>query len=168
MTRPSKTFAPGHVDRRPPAPDDRVGRHLFAFVWLPRDELTTARRVAIADMLAEAAHARLLSWTIDLGDGEVALIRYTLDLREGGKKPKVAPLHERIEMMVRGWQPAVEAALGQIGDHGHATRLALRYASAFPMAYRNGAGPEEAARHQLYQRAFRCRTTGRPLLSEQR
>ena len=48
-------------------------------------------------------------------------------------------------MMVRGWQPAVEAALGQIGDHGHATRLALRYASAFPMAYRNGAGPEEAA-----------------------
>ena len=122
-----------------------LDRHLFAFVWLPRDELTTARRVAIADMLAEAAHARLLSWTIDLGDGEVALIRYTLDLREGGKKPKVAPLHERIEMMVRGWQPAVEAALGQIGDHGHATRLALRYASAFPMAYRNGAGPEEAA-----------------------
>jgi len=122
-----------------------LDRHLFAFVWLPRDELTTARRVAIAEMLAEAAHARLLSWSIELGDGEVALIRYTLDLREGGRTPKVGPLHSRIEMMVRGWQPAVEAALGQLGDHGHATRLALRYASAFPMAYRNGAGPEEAA-----------------------
>ncbi len=122
-----------------------LDRHLFAFVWLPRDELTTARRLAIADMLAEAAKARLLSWTIDLGDGEVALIRYTLDLRQGGRKPATAPLHERIEMMVRGWQPAVEAALGELGDHGHATRLALRYAHAFPTAYRNGAGPDEAA-----------------------
>ena len=33
-----------------------LGRHLFAFVWLPRDELTTARRLAIGDMLAEAAN----------------------------------------------------------------------------------------------------------------
>ena len=122
-----------------------LDRHLFAFVWLPRDELTTARRVAISDMLTEAANARQLSWAIELGDGEVALIRYTLDLRQGGRMPKVAALHDRIEMMVRGWQPAVEASLGQLGDHGHATRLALRYAGAFPLAYRNGAGPEEAA-----------------------
>ncbi len=122
-----------------------LDRHLFAFVWLPRDELTTARRVAIAEMLSEAANARLLSWAIELGDGEVALIRYALDLRQGGRMPRTAPLHSRIEMMVRGWQPAVEAALGQLGDHGHATRLALRYAGAFPAAYRNGAGPEEAA-----------------------
>ena len=122
-----------------------LDRHLFAFVWLPRDELTTARRVAISEMLVEAAHARPLSWAIELGDGEVALIRYTLDLREGGRMPKVAPLFDRIEMMVRGWQPAVEASLGALGDHGHATRLALRYAGAFPVAYRNGAGPEEAA-----------------------
>lgn len=131
-----------------------LDRHLFAFVWLPRDELTTARRVAIADMLAEAAHARLLSWAIELGDGEVALIRYTLDLREGGRMPKVGPLHSRIEMMVRGWQPAVEAALGQLGDHGHATRLALRYAGAFPVAYRNGAGPDEAALDITYIHAL--------------
>ena len=122
-----------------------LDRHLFAFVWLPRDELTTARRVAISDMLSEAANARPLSWAIELGDGEVALIRYTLDLREGGKMPEVAPLYDRIEMMVRGWQPAVEASLGKIGDAGNATRLALRYAGAFPIAYRNGAGPEEAA-----------------------
>ena len=131
-----------------------LDRHLFAFVWLPRDELTTARRVAIAEMLAEAAHARLLSWSIELGDGEVALIRYTLDLREGGRTPKVGPLHSRIEMMVRGWHPAVEAALGQLGDHGHATRLALRYAGSFPIAYRNGAGPDEAALDITYVHAL--------------
>jgi glutamate dehydrogenase len=122
-----------------------LDRHLFAFVWLPRDELTTARRVAIGDMLATAASARLLSWSIELGDGEVALLRYTLDLREGGSIPATAPLNQRIEDMVRGWQPAVEASLVNIGDRGQAARLALRYAGAFPVAYRTGAGPDEAA-----------------------
>ena len=32
-------------------------RHLYAFVWLPRDELNTARRVAIGEMLKAAAGA---------------------------------------------------------------------------------------------------------------
>ena len=35
-----------------------LGRHLFAFVWLPRDEVSTGRRVAIGEMLSEAAGAR--------------------------------------------------------------------------------------------------------------
>ena len=123
-----------------------LDRHLFAFVWLPRDELTTARRVAIGDMLTSAASARLLSWSIELGDGEVALLRYTLDLRVGGSVPDTAPLNQKIESMVRGWAPAVEASLAALGDRGQAARLALRYAAAFPPGYRNGAGPDEAAR----------------------
>lgn len=62
-------------------------RHLFAFVWLPRDELTTARRVAIGEMLGEAANGSLLNWSIALEDGVVALIRYTIDLRQTGACP---------------------------------------------------------------------------------
>jgi glutamate dehydrogenase len=122
-----------------------LARHVLAFVWLPRDELTTGRRVAIAEMLAEAAGGQLLSWAIELGDGDVAMIRYTIDVRDGGLLPETAPLNQRVEMMVRGWQPAVEVSLAQRVDQGQATRLALRYAGAFPIAYRNGAGPEEAA-----------------------
>ena len=122
-----------------------LDRHLFAFVWLPRDDLTTARRVALGEMFEQAASAKLLSWSIELGDGEVALLRYTLDLREGGTIPATEPLNARIEALVRGWQPAVEASLAAIGDRGQAARLALRYAGAFPIAYRTGAGPDEAA-----------------------
>ncbi len=120
-------------------------RHLFGFVWLPRDELTTARRVAIAEMLTSAASARLLNWGLELGDGEVALLRYTLDVRDGGSDPDVAALNKRIEQMVRGWQPAVESSLLALSDVSTATRLTLRYAAAFPLAYRTGAGPEEGA-----------------------
>jgi glutamate dehydrogenase len=124
---------------------DALDRHMFAFVWLPRDELTTARRVAIADMIATDADGVLLSWSIDLGDGEVAMIRYTFDRRQSGREPDEAILRAAVVAMVRGWSEAVEASLMVVGDAGGATRLALRYADAFPVPYRSGAGPEEAA-----------------------
>ncbi len=125
-----------------------LGRHLFAFVWLPRDEVSTGRREAIGNMLAEASSARLINWSIALEDGVVALLRYTLDLREGGVLPDADALDDKLERMLRGWGPAVEAALVEQTDAG-ATRLALRYANAFPAAYRATSTPEEAARDIL-------------------
>lgn len=123
-------------------------RHLFAFVWLPRDEVSTGRRVAIGEMLAEASGARLINWSIALEDGVVALLRYTLDMRAGGKVPDTAALDDRLERMMRGWVPAVEAALAEQAGQG-ATRLALRYGNAFPNTYRSTSEPEEAARDIL-------------------
>ena len=125
--------------------EDALDRHLFAFVWLPRDDLSTARRVAIADMLRDAADADLLSWSVDMGDSGVALIRYTFDRRQSDRDPDAEALRAQIEAMVRGWEPSVEASLARIGDSGRAARLAIRYAAAFPIPYRTGAGPDEAA-----------------------
>jgi glutamate dehydrogenase len=125
-----------------------LGRHLFAFVWLPRDEVSTGRREAIGEMLSEAANARLINWSIALEDGVVALLRYTLDLRGGGVMPDAGELDARLERMLRGWVPAVEAALAeQVGTAS--TRLALRFANAFPTVYRATSTPEEAARDIL-------------------
>ena len=64
-----------------------LARHLYAFVWLPRDELSTARRVSIQDMLALKSHGTVLSWSIALEEGGLALLRITLDLRDGGIVP---------------------------------------------------------------------------------
>ncbi|TPG20022.1 glutamate dehydrogenase [Sphingomonas koreensis] len=122
-----------------------LGRHLFAFVWLPRDDLTTARRVAIGEMLSDAANADLQSWSIAMEDGVVALIRYTLDLRGETRIPDTAPLDARLEKMVRGWRPAVESALGEHVEPARAARLALRHAAAFPNGYRTANAPEEAS-----------------------
>ena len=126
-----------------------LGRHLFAFAWLPRDELTTARRVAIGDMLAEAANGTILNWSIALEDGTVALLRYTIDLREGGVMPDAAALDGRLEKMVRGWERDVEAALAEHVAPARAARLALRWAGAFPPNYRNLSTPDEAAEDVL-------------------
>ncbi len=126
-----------------------LGRHLFAFVWLPRDDLTTARRVAIGEMVAEAAKGSLLNWSIAMEDGVVAQIRYTIDVRGDGVMPDTAALDARIARMVRGWVPAVEAALAEAVEPARATRLALRHAATFPPAYRSGSSAEEAARDIL-------------------
>ncbi len=122
-----------------------LGRHLFAFVWLPREQVAAGHREAIGEMLVEAAHARMINWSIALEDGVLAQLRYTLDLRGDTVMPDAAQIDARIARLVRGWVPAIEASLGDIAGSA-APRLALRFANAFPDVYRLSHSPEEAAR----------------------
>jgi glutamate dehydrogenase len=126
-----------------------LGRHLFAFVWLPRDELTTARRLTIGEMLQDAAGASISNWSVELGDGDLALIRYTLDLQPGMPIPEEKALDRQIVEMVRGWEPGVEEALVELVGSARATRLSLAYVDDFPEAYRVRTEPQEAAQDVL-------------------
>jgi glutamate dehydrogenase len=120
-------------------------RHLYAFVWLPRDELTTSRRKAIALMLEGEVGAPVSSWSVELGDGELALLRFTMPIDPTSKIPDVAALDAALVEMVRGWAPAVEAELiGAVGP-GRATRLALTYLPAMPEGYRARTDPIDGA-----------------------
>src|SRR3569623_269241 len=123
------------------------GLFLFGFVWLPCDELTTARRLAIGNMLSEAAGGALLNWAV-AKDEVVAMIRYTIDLRGRDSMPDEAVLDQRLARMMRGWAPGVEAALTEL-DPTRATRLTLRWANCFPQSYRTLSTPDEAARDIL-------------------
>lgn len=129
-------------------------RHLFAFVWLPRDELSTDRRTTIGRRLEEETGAMISSWSIELGDGDLAFIRYTLDIGENPLKPDAEALDTEIEQMVRGWSPAVEAELGERLPSARAARLTLVYANAFPSGYRSEYGAQEAAKDILRLRGL--------------
>ncbi|GAA4009930.1 NAD-glutamate dehydrogenase [Sphingomonas swuensis] len=120
-------------------------RHLFAFVWLHRDELTTARRKAIAKMIEEAVLSSVTSWAVELGDGDLAMIRFTLGFSASRPLPDVAQLDKQLVEKVRGWAPAVEAGLAEQAGTGRATRLALTYLPGFPEDYRSRASAAEAA-----------------------
>ena len=50
---------------------------LFTFVWLPRDEMNTQRREAIGAMLEAVVGRNITSWSVETGEGDLALIRYT-------------------------------------------------------------------------------------------
>jgi glutamate dehydrogenase len=126
-----------------------LGRHLFCFVWLPRDEVSTGRRQAIETMLIKETRSSVINWSMVLEDGGSALLRFTLDMRDGGALPDKALLNDQLEQMVRGWLPQVEGALSRMGETGRAAALATRFAPLFPINYRNIYDADEAARDIL-------------------
>jgi len=119
--------------------------HLFAFVWLPRDELTTRRRVAIGEMIATAASGKQTNWSVDLGDGDMALVRYTYAVSSSQPTPDREALDRQLDEMVRGWAPAIEASLSELVGANRATRLTITYAACFPSTYRSRYPAEDAA-----------------------
>ena len=120
-------------------------RHLFAFVWLPRDALSTTVRVAISDMLSHAAQAPVLDWSLQVEGSSLALIRLVLDIRDGTPAPDEAKLDVQLQAMVRGWTDAVEAEIAASEDGSRAAAIAMRFAEAFPQSYRSAYGAAEAA-----------------------
>ena len=122
-----------------------LARHLFAFVWLPRDAVSTALRSQVQAMLETAAGGPALDWSLEVEGGNLALIRFVLDIREQDRKPDEAALDRQLHRMVRGWREGVEAELAAGGEGNRAAALAARYADMFPMAYRNLQGPADAA-----------------------
>jgi len=118
---------------------------LFTFVWLPREELSTTRRLAIARLLENEVGREITSWSVELGDADLALIRYTQYIDEEAPPRDAAALDAAVVEMVRGWAPAVEAELIAEAGAARATRLALTYLGAFPDSYRSRSAPEESA-----------------------
>ncbi|MEO6255556.1 MAG: NAD-glutamate dehydrogenase domain-containing protein [Sphingomicrobium sp.] len=119
--------------------------HLFSFVWLPREELTTSRRMAIAMLLEMEVGTAVSSWSVELGDGDLALIRYTQYIEEDAALPDQEALDAALVEMVRGWAPAVEAELIAAVGSARATRLTITFLNAFPDGYRARTSPEDGA-----------------------
>ena len=119
-------------------------RHAFAFVWLPRDMMSTATRLRIQDLLESGTGAETLDWSLLVEGGNLALLRFVLDLRAQGE-PDEHALDARLQNMLRGWADAVAAALAKTGDAGRAALLAARYAEVLPESYRTAYSPEDAA-----------------------
>ncbi|MXO48953.1 glutamate dehydrogenase [Erythrobacter vulgaris] len=122
-----------------------LARHLFAFVWLPRDMLATQVRLQIKSLLEENAAARLLDWSLEVEGGNLAMLRFVLDIRDGARAPNEALLEEQLQTLLRGWSEAVENELATMMEKGRAAALAMRFAESFPTGYRARFGPREAA-----------------------
>lgn len=121
-------------------------RHVFAFVWLPRDQLSTDVRLQIQAMLLAAPGAALLDWSLEVESSSLALLRFLIDVRACDDLPDDAVIEAQLAQMLRGWNETVAGHLADTEDAGRAAALAARYAPAFPTGYRLTYGPHEAAR----------------------
>ncbi len=122
-----------------------LARHLFAFVWLPRDMVATQVRLEIQALLEEASSGRLLDWSLEVEGGNLATIRFVFDIRDGDSALDEGRLEEQMQTLLRGWTEAVEAELATLEEPSRAAGLAMRFADHFPTAFRGRWGPREAA-----------------------
>ena len=122
-----------------------LDRHLFAFVWLPRDALSTQVRLQVEALLTRATQAPVLDWALSVEGSSLALLRFVLDTREGARRPDEAALDAQLQLLVRGWGEAVESELAASEDASRAAAIAARYAESFPAGYRAAYGPAQAA-----------------------
>jgi glutamate dehydrogenase len=137
-------------------------RHAFTFVWLPRDMLSTSTRLRVQRLLEDVTGAETLDWSLQSEGGNLATLRFVLDLRGRGE-PDAEALDRQLQAMLRGWTEAVEAALGSSEDPGRAAALATRYAEAFPAAYRAAYAPADAAQDIERIRGLSAEEESRPL-----
>ncbi len=120
-------------------------RHIFAFVWLPRDMLSTTVRLEIQALLTQIPGSVLLDWSLAVEGGGLAMLQFLLDTRATPELPQALPIESQIEDLLRGWGDAVEQALTKGDEGSRAAAIALRYADAFPQSYRSHYGAAEAA-----------------------
>jgi len=122
-----------------------LGRHVFGFVWLPRDMISTAVRLQIQDLLESETGATTLDWSLMVEGGNLALLRYVMDFRGKENTVDAEVVDKALGTMLRGWQDAVEDALLETEDANRAAALAVRYAESFPAFYRTTYSATEAA-----------------------
>ncbi|HEY6869049.1 MAG TPA: NAD-glutamate dehydrogenase domain-containing protein, partial [Novosphingobium sp.] len=128
-----------------------LARHLFVFVWLPRETISTATRMQIQSLVEQGCDAPVLDWSLEV-EGTLGLLRFVLDLKVDAPIPSEADLDAQLQGLVRGWADAVEAEIARQEDPSRAAALAARYAEAFPIAYRSEHGAAEAASDIAYLR----------------
>ncbi|WP_252259536.1 NAD-glutamate dehydrogenase [Erythrobacter aurantius] len=120
-------------------------RHVFAFVWLPRDYLSTDVRLQIQDLLTQTTGVDLLSWSLEVEGSNLALLQFLLDSRMTGQVPDAERIEGELIDLLKGWNEAVEGHLAKADESSRVPAIALRYAGAFPPAYRSRYGAAEAA-----------------------
>ncbi|WP_419826002.1 NAD-glutamate dehydrogenase domain-containing protein [Sphingomonas sp.] len=123
--------------------EDGIGRHLFAFVWLLREDFSMRRQAAVARMLGEATGGEVGDAAVEL-EGGLALLRYTIAGAEPDRD-ETDMLDARLAEMLRGWAPAIEAALTARVGAARAARLVLSHGGGFPRGYREAVDASEAA-----------------------
>jgi len=122
-----------------------LDRHVFAFVWFPRDMLSMNVRPRILALLEQETGGKVIEWSLSIEAGDLASQRFAIDVGESDRLFDEDEIDEKLQAMLRGWTEAVEAELAGHVEPGRAAAIAGRFAEAFPAAYRADYGAAEAA-----------------------
>jgi glutamate dehydrogenase len=139
---------------------DPFERFVSCLVYLPRDRLTTELRLRMQDILAQAYGGKVSAFYTQVTDASLARLHIVIETTPGAiPDADQADLEARLVEAGRSWTDRFEEAL--IDVHGEERGLGKfrRYASAFPLGYRERF-PAETAVFDM-ERAEEALTQGR-------
>ncbi|MEM7779615.1 MAG: NAD-glutamate dehydrogenase domain-containing protein [Pseudomonadota bacterium] len=131
-----------------------LARHVFAFIWLPRDHLSTNLRLQIQDLLTQREGVDMLSWSLEVEGSTLAMLQFLLDTRASDAMPDARQIEAQLIELLKGWDEAVESHLAEMDDSNRVAAITARYASAFSAGYRARYGAAEAALDIMELRAI--------------
>ncbi|MGN6780672.1 MAG: NAD-glutamate dehydrogenase [Marmoricola sp.] len=127
--------------------EEAYGRYLSCLVYLPRERYNTTVRERIAAILRARLHAGSVEYTAHVGEAFAARLHFVVRPAPGEELAPVdvADLERRCAEAARSWSDDLVGAV--IAEHGEerGSRLARRYADAFPEAYKEDYPPRNAA-----------------------
>ena len=124
---------------------DAFGRFVSVLVYVPRDAYTSGVRESVGAMLTEALGGKLTRYDVELRAEGLARVHYIIATPAGAPPVDEAALDARLDALVRGWEEALEAALGEAAGPTRAARLSLTHGKCFSASYRAQYSPAEAA-----------------------
>ncbi|MGN6253334.1 MAG: NAD-glutamate dehydrogenase [Marmoricola sp.] len=126
---------------------ETYGRYLSCLIYLPRDRYNTAVRERIAAILRTRLHAGSVEYTAHVGEAFAARLHFVVRPEPGHELAPVdvADLERRCAEAARSWRDDLVGAV--LAEHGEerGSRLARRYADAFPEAYKEDYSAATAA-----------------------
>jgi len=123
---------------------DDYGRFMSCMVYLPRDRYTTAVRLRIERLLADALGGTSVEFTARVTESVLARLHFVVHVPPGQGLPAVDPreLEARVASAARSWEDEFAAELtARMGD-AVAAPLLRTYGRAFPESYKDGFAPE--------------------------
>jgi len=126
---------------------DAYGRFWSCLVYLPRDRYNTSVRERLAAILLEQLDGDEIEYTAHVGDSFAARLHFVIRPRPGMRLGEVdaGELERRCAEAARSWRDDFSTAvLAEYGEQ-EGSRLARRYAGAFPEAYKEDYTPQVGA-----------------------
>ena len=129
---------------------DVLGRFVSVLVYVPRDAYTSGIRESVGNMLTEALGGQLTRYEVELRAEGLARVHYIIATTGSTPSHDVAAIDEaalnaRLDLLVRGWDAALENALTEAVGPARAARLRLSHAKLFSASYRAQYSASEAA-----------------------
>ena len=123
---------------------DSLGRFVSVLVYVPRDAYTSGVRERVGAMLVETLGGRLARYEVELRAEGLARVHYIVATPVAGPIDEAA-LDARLDLLVRGWDDALEATLVGLAGPARAARLRVSHARCFSASYRAQYGAADAA-----------------------